>query len=121
VICYRPGHRQLLGIGAAARKVADAGVADGRRVDGEQDVDLAAEFLGDADGNGDPGPGRIGGDGVLEVGRPPIVIVPPVISSTPAMERSAVDFPHPEGPTSTMNSPSAMCRLRPSTPLTPPR
>jgi hypothetical protein len=38
--------------------------------------------------------------------------VPPVISSSPAMDRSAVDLPQPDGPTNTMNSPSAMSRLR---------
>jgi hypothetical protein len=52
--------------------------------------------------------------------RSPIEIVPAVISSSPAMDRSAVDFPHPDGPTSTTNSPSAISRLRSSTALTPP-
>src|SRR5215472_149146 len=52
--------------------------------------------------------------------RPPIVIVPPVTCSSPAIDRRAVDLPHPDGPTSTTNSPSAICRLSPSTPSTPP-
>ena len=52
--------------------------------------------------------------------RSPIEIVPPEISSSPAMDRSAVDFPHPDGPTNTMNSPSAISRLRSSIALTPP-
>src|SRR5271166_6670350 len=52
--------------------------------------------------------------------RSPIWIVPPVISSSPAMERSAVDLPHPEGPTRTMNSPSLMSRLRSLMAWTPP-
>ena len=38
--------------------------------------------------------------------RSPIEIVPSVISSRPAIIRSSVDFPQPDGPTSTMNSPS---------------
>ncbi len=44
--------------------------------------------------------------------RSPIEMVPPVISSSPAIDRSAVDFPHPDGPTNTMNSPSVISRLR---------
>ena len=39
--------------------------------------------------------------------RPPILIRPLVISSSPAIMRSRVDFPQPEGPTSTTNSPSS--------------
>jgi hypothetical protein len=39
--------------------------------------------------------------------RPPISIVPEVGASSPATIRSAVVLPHPDGPTSTMNSPSA--------------
>src|SRR6476646_2431686 len=39
--------------------------------------------------------------------------------SSPAMHRSSVVFPHPDGPTSTMNSPSAISRLTSSTALTP--
>ena len=52
--------------------------------------------------------------------RSPMLMVPPVISSSPAMDRSAVDLPHPDGPTRTMNSPSAMSRLSSSTAFTPP-
>ena len=44
--------------------------------------------------------------------RSPILSVPAVIVSSPAIIRSAVDFPHPDGPTSTRNSLSAMSRLR---------
>ena len=47
-------------------------------------------------------------------------MVPPVISSSPAMDRSAVDLPHPDGPTRTMNSPSLISRFRSSRALTPP-
>src|SRR5215469_18955711 len=47
-------------------------------------------------------------------------MVPEVISSSPAIDLSAVDLPHPEGPTRTMNSPSEISRLRPSTARTPP-
>src|SRR5450432_317174 len=52
--------------------------------------------------------------------RPPIWIVPSLISSSPAIIRSAVDFPHPDGPTSTMNSPSLISRLRSLTAFIPP-
>src|SRR6218665_4136079 len=40
--------------------------------------------------------------------------LPPVISSRPAIIRSAVDLPQPDGPTSTMNSWSRMSRFNPS-------
>src|SRR5215467_3856702 len=43
--------------------------------------------------------------------RSPIVISPAVISSRPATIRRVVDLPHPDGPTSTMNSLSRMWRL----------
>ena len=48
-----------------------------------------------------------------------MVIVPSVTSSKPAIMRSMVDFPQPDGPTSTMNSPSSMCNDRSSTARTP--
>src|SRR6476619_1653732 len=38
--------------------------------------------------------------------RPPIEMVPADVSSSPAISRSSVDLPHPEGPTRTMNLPS---------------
>ena len=44
---------------------------------------------------------------------PSMAIVPPVISSRPASIRSSVDLPQPDGPTSTMNSPSAMSKPMP--------
>src|SRR3954462_13896228 len=44
---------------------------------------------------------------------PSIAMVPDVISSRPASMRSSVDLPQPDGPTSTMNSPSAMSKLMP--------
>ena len=40
--------------------------------------------------------------------RSPIEIVPALISSSPAIMRSSVVLPHPEGPTRTVNSPSAI-------------
>src|SRR6185436_18643765 len=40
--------------------------------------------------------------------RPSIAISPAPMSSRPASMRSSVDLPQPDGPTSTMNSPSAM-------------
>jgi hypothetical protein len=42
---------------------------------------------------------------------PPISSSPSVMSSRPAIIRSAVDFPQPEGPTRIMNSPSLMSRF----------
>ena len=44
-----------------------------------------------------------------------MLIAPAVTSSSPAIIRSSVDFPHPDGPTSTMNSPSRTARLMSST------
>ena len=38
----------------------------------------------------------------------PILISPAVISSRPAIMRSSVDFPHPEGPTRMTNAPSGI-------------
>src|SRR3954462_11791806 len=46
---------------------------------------------------------------------PPIMMSPPVMSSRPAIIRSVVDLPQPEGPTSTTNSWSAMSRSMPRT------
>src|SRR5699024_4547855 len=43
---------------------------------------------------------------------PPMAMCPPLVASRPASARSVVDFPQPDGPTSTRNSPSAMCRSR---------
>ena len=42
---------------------------------------------------------------------PPIRSSPDVMSSSPAIMFSAVDFPQPDGPTRIMNSPSAISRL----------
>src|SRR3954469_9506956 len=47
--------------------------------------------------------------------RPPIRTSPPEISSRPAIMRSKVDLPQPEGPTSTQNSPSAIDTSTPCT------
>src|SRR5581483_8680196 len=47
--------------------------------------------------------------------RSPMRMRPEVISSSPASMRSAVVFPHPDGPTSTRNSPSATSMFRSST------
>ena len=40
--------------------------------------------------------------------RPPMRISPAVMSSSPAIMRSSVDLPQPDGPTRTTNSPSSM-------------
>ena len=47
--------------------------------------------------------------------RSPMWIVPSSTGSSPASIRSVVDLPHPDGPTSTRNSPSAISRSRWST------
>jgi len=47
--------------------------------------------------------------------RPAISILPPSSGSRPASIRSAVVLPEPDGPTSTMNSPSLMSRSSAST------
>ncbi len=47
--------------------------------------------------------------------RPPIEIVPSVMVSSPAIIRSSVDCPQPEGPTRTRNSPSAISMSTPET------
>jgi hypothetical protein len=49
----------------------------------------------------------------------PIVIVPSVTASRPAIIRSAVVFPQPDGPTKTMNSPSSILRSNASTAFVP--
>jgi hypothetical protein len=41
---------------------------------------------------------------------PPMRSSPSVMSSSPAIIRSAVDFPQPDGPTRIMNSPSPIVR-----------
>src|SRR6266496_1733374 len=46
--------------------------------------------------------------GILLTTRSPMAISPSEISSSPAIIRRSVDLPHPDGPTSTQNSPSAM-------------
>ncbi len=52
--------------------------------------------------------------------RSPIRIVPLVASSRPAIIRSVVLFPQPDGPTRTTNSSSAMVNETRSTAFTPP-
>ena len=43
----------------------------------------------------------------------PMRISPELISSSPAIMRSSVDLPQPDGPTMTTNSPSAISALTP--------
>src|SRR4051794_3798377 len=45
--------------------------------------------------------------------RPPMAISPAVIFSSPAIMRSSVDLPQPEGPTRMTNSPSSISTLTP--------
>src|SRR6476659_8043002 len=51
--------------------------------------------------------------GTLLTTRSPMRISPPVMFSSPAIMRSKVDLPQPDGPTSTTNSPSPMSTLTP--------
>ena len=51
--------------------------------------------------------------------RSPISTLPSLIVSRPAIMRSAVVLPQPDGPTKTTNSPSAMSMLRSVTALVP--
>src|SRR3979409_155128 len=51
--------------------------------------------------------------------RSPMRTSPSVIDSSPASIRSAVVLPEPDGPTRTMNSPSAMSSVRSRTASTP--
>ena len=44
---------------------------------------------------------------------PPMSISPDVISSSPAIIRSSVDLPQPDGPTNTTNSPDLIVRSMP--------
>ena len=50
--------------------------------------------------------------------RSPMYISPPEISSRPAIIRRVVDLPQPEGPTKTINSLSAISRLKSGTATT---
>src|SRR5262249_35380072 len=50
---------------------------------------------------------------------PSMAIAPAVGSSSPAIIRRAVVFPQPDGPTRTMNSPSAMVQVSASTAVVP--
>src|SRR3954452_18355907 len=59
--------------------------------------------------------------GVSETFLPSIEISPEVKSSRPAIRRSNVDLPQPEGPTKTMNSPFLMSRLAPGMMTTSPK
>src|SRR5262245_41253745 len=47
----------------------------------------------------------------LVTSRPSIEILPPLVSSSPAINLSRVDLPQPEGPTKTTNSPSSISKL----------
>ncbi len=48
--------------------------------------------------------------GTLVMSTPSISMCPLVTSSSPAIRRSKVDLPQPDGPTNTTNSPSPMSR-----------
>jgi hypothetical protein len=57
-------------------------------------------------------PRSAGGSAVTS--RSPMRIVPAVGVSRPAMRRSVVDLPHPEGPSSTTNEPGSAANVMPS-------
>ena len=52
---------------------------------------------------------------------PSKAMLPPDTDSSPAIMRSVVVLPHPDGPTRTMNSPSPMARSMPRTAGTSPK
>ena len=52
--------------------------------------------------------------------RSPIRMSPPLTVSSPAIIRSSVDLPHPDGPSNTTNAPSSMVRSMPCTTSTDP-
>src|SRR6476619_3061883 len=52
---------------------------------------------------------------IFVTSRSPMKICPSLTSSRPASIRRVVDLPHPDGPTSTMNSPSSISRSIPGT------
>src|SRR5690242_16371078 len=55
---------------------------------------------------------RLRSRGALSLTRsPPTTMSPEVMSSSPTIIRSSVDFPHPDGPTRIMNSPSLTSML----------
>ena len=53
--------------------------------------------------------------GMWVTSRSPMRILPSLTSSSPASIRKVVDLPQPDGPTSTMNSPSLISRSMPGT------
>ena len=53
--------------------------------------------------------------------RSPMRISPDVIVSTPAIMRSSVDLPQPDGPTITQKCPSGTSKETPFTASTPPK
>src|SRR5918994_5361406 len=57
--------------------------------------------------------------GTVFTTRSPILIVPSLMLSSPATIRRAVVLPQPDGPTSTMNSPSSTSKLRYEIPTVP--
>src|SRR6218665_2260772 len=59
--------------------------------------------------------------GTFVTSRPPMSICPSVARSRPATMLSSVDFPHPEGPTRTMNSPLSTAMSMPLSTSTAPK
>ncbi len=70
---------------------------------------------------GTPWRGRACDGGTSATSTPSIMISPPLASSSPAIRRSSVDLPQPDGPTKTTNSPLLMARLAPGMMTTSPK
>ena len=81
----------------------------------EGDVVVDASGADRARSSGTPSRCRGRATGTWLTTRSPMRRTPSVISSSPATIRSAVVLPHPDGPTSTMNSPSPISRSIPDT------
>ena len=136
---HRPAHRNALALaagelrracGRAARR-ARASAATSRRVCARSrlrdlaELEAEAEILADRhvrvervvlEDHRDVPFAR----GEFVTSSPPITTLPAETCSSPAIIRSSVVLPQPDGPTSTMNSPSPISRLTSSTALTSP-
>jgi hypothetical protein len=106
-------------VGGFAHALVDVGLLEAAQLEAERHVLVDAHMRVQGvvlEDHGDVAVLR--GDVVDHAG--PMEMVPALISSRPATMRKVVDFPQPEGPTSTMNSRSLMWRLTLLTAMTPP-
>ena len=95
---------------SAARRDArlDLGLAAGRRSRGRRRGSCRPTCAGRARSSGTPWRCRACAAGTSFIRSPSSSSAPPEISSSPAIIRSSVDLPQPEGPTKTANSPGSM-------------